>query len=224
MSYFDDELITEQSSQNINLDILPTYDHGSIVRKTNENIALQEAIAWNKLHKSIKFADNRPNLATSRPLRKIIKVADDKIIIVGDAVCDEAYCVKLQQLEEAPRVLPQIRSRAESEAQSAHQMSRITFLFGSRTPGIPPSLIRTESGRTSTGNPVAPRRCCASVDKPKASCWACLAIEGEQLVSARCAHHRHGDRRSGKPPQHALSSQYNTRLMPHSFAHNPHVC
>ena len=93
MSYFDDELVTELSSQKINFDTLPTNDHDSVVRKTNENIAFQEAIAWNKLHKSIKFADNLPDLATSRRLRKIIKVADDEIIIVGDAVFDEAYCV-----------------------------------------------------------------------------------------------------------------------------------
>jgi hypothetical protein len=62
MSYFDEKLITELRRQIIAFDTPPINDHASIVRKVNENILFPGSkIAWNKLHKSIKLADNLPN-------------------------------------------------------------------------------------------------------------------------------------------------------------------
>lgn len=95
----------ELRPQNIAFDILPTNDHASTARDINENIPFSGSkITWSKLHKSINFADDLPDLAISRLVREIKKVADNKIIIVGDSACDEAYCINTQQREEALRI------------------------------------------------------------------------------------------------------------------------
>ena len=109
MSYFDDELIAELRSHNIAFNILPANDHASIVREINENIPFSGSkIAWSKLNNSMNFGGDLTDSPTSRLAKEIKKVADDTIIIVGDSVCDDAYCINIQQPEEALRVFSKI--------------------------------------------------------------------------------------------------------------------
>ncbi|WP_124429836.1 hypothetical protein [Pseudomonas sp. R2-37-08W] len=109
MSYFDDELITELRSHNIAFNILPENDHASIVREINETIPFSGSkIAWSKLNKSINFGGDLPDFSTSKMAKEIKKFADDKIIFLGDSACDEAYCINLEQLEDALRIFSEI--------------------------------------------------------------------------------------------------------------------
>lgn len=109
MSHFDDKLIAELRSHNIAFNILPANDHASIVREINENIPFSGSkIAWSKLNNSMNFGGDLTDSPTSRLAKEIKKVADDTIIIVGDSVCDDAYCINLEQLEEALSVFSEI--------------------------------------------------------------------------------------------------------------------
>lgn len=109
MSYFDDELIAELRSHNIAFNILPANDHASIVREINENIPFSGSkIAWSKLNNSMNFGGDLTDSPILRLAKEIKKVANDTIIIVGDSVCDDAYCINREQLEEALRVFSEI--------------------------------------------------------------------------------------------------------------------
>ncbi len=91
MSYFDEEVRSDLSTHNINFDILTEIEHASITKDINERVPFSGSkVSWTSLKTSIHFSREPSDLATSQLADEIRKVADDKLIFVGDSACDEA--------------------------------------------------------------------------------------------------------------------------------------
>jgi hypothetical protein len=128
MSYFDDELIKELKAHNIPFNILSVNNHNSIVREINERIPFSGSkIAWSKLKKSISFEDELPHAANSQLAKEIKNVATDEIVILGDSVCDEAYIIHSEDLEEALRFFSEIPQHTYITSTSLEWIACISF-------------------------------------------------------------------------------------------------
>lgn len=109
MSIFDEELITDLNTRNINFDILTDAEHASLVRAMNERIPFSGSkVDWGNLKNGIDFEHESSNSAISRLAEEMRKIDDGNVIFVGDSACDEAYSISLIHIDKALEIFSKI--------------------------------------------------------------------------------------------------------------------
>lgn len=102
MSVFDEEIITDLNTRNINFDILTDTEQASLVRAMNERIPFSGSkVDWSNLKNGIDFKHEPSNSAISRLAGEIRKIDDGNVIFVGDSACNEAYSISLIHIDKA---------------------------------------------------------------------------------------------------------------------------
>jgi hypothetical protein len=109
MSYLDEELIADLKKSNINSSNLSKTEHSAIIRKINEHIPFTGSqIAWSSLENSISFGSTSSSAALSMFAEKINAVADGELIFIGDSVCDDAYLVNVEHIDQTLRIFSEL--------------------------------------------------------------------------------------------------------------------